>query len=390
MRVIHHGSHAHVVWSKGIAEIPTIPAHILDLASKFQRPPNCYALTVLLTTRCNLACNYCFQNTASGSPLTPSRIPGHAITEDVIDHMVRFAGQRMREGGFREVSAVLFGGEPLLEYKAAEALLFRLQSLNLVSATLVTNGVLMTPERLEGLVAKGLRQVQITLDGDREHHDAVRVWRGSGAGTFSTILDNLRYCCEVFDVDFMVRVNTRLDNLSTLNRLIDQLAETLPRERVHIYFAPLETSSVWAGAPMTSERLAEQLEDLYVRAVVSGLVPVVSPSPHGKQCVFCSRMWGKLGNVISADGDLYSCWDSAGQVGYRVGDVVDGYSQTAECAKRWVQCGYQNPCHDAESQAWDEVMRRVEPVVLHALQDLHEPNSVNAGTDKAVSCDGCA
>ena len=68
--------------------------------------------------------------------------------------------------------------------------------------------------------------------------------------------------------------------------------------------------------------------------------------------------------VVSADGRLYSCWDSAGQADFEVGDLDSGYAPPAQMAERWVSCGYQ-----AEGQApvlCDDLLDRTAGAVLEA------------------------
>jgi uncharacterized protein len=44
---------------------------------------------------------------------------------------------------------------------------------------------------------------------------------------------------------------------------------------------------------------------------------------------------------VNSDGKLYSCWQSAGKVGFEVGDVENGFDTLAETRDRWVSCGYE-------------------------------------------------
>src|SRR5205807_5642032 len=57
--------------------------------------------------------------------------------------------------------------------------------------TIITNGLLLTPEVVDRMLPWGLRSVKITLDGDRETHNRMRPLRG-GQGTFDRIVENIR------------------------------------------------------------------------------------------------------------------------------------------------------------------------------------------------------
>jgi uncharacterized protein len=58
-------------------------------------------------------------------------------------------------------------------------------------SSIVTNGLLLTPEIVDRLTPYGLGGVKITLDGDRDTHNRMRPLRG-GQGTFDKILKNIR------------------------------------------------------------------------------------------------------------------------------------------------------------------------------------------------------
>ncbi len=61
----------------------------------------------------------------------------------------------------------------------------------LMSMSIITNGLLLTPEIVDRLKPFGLRGVKITLDGDRDTHDQMRPLRG-GQRTFDKIIHNIR------------------------------------------------------------------------------------------------------------------------------------------------------------------------------------------------------
>ena len=77
-------------------------------------------------------------------------------------------------------------------YYLAEELWRRTQMRGVPMAiSVITNGLLLTPEVVDRLLPYGLRGVKITLDGDRDTHNRMRPLRG-GQGTFDRLIENIR------------------------------------------------------------------------------------------------------------------------------------------------------------------------------------------------------
>ena len=90
-----------------------------------------------------------------------------------------------------------FGGEPLLNlpvmYDLAERAWQRdrRRAACACAISIITNGLLLTPEVVDRLLPYGLNGIKITLDGDRDTHNRMRPLRG-GQGTFDRIVENIR------------------------------------------------------------------------------------------------------------------------------------------------------------------------------------------------------
>jgi sulfatase maturation enzyme AslB (radical SAM superfamily) len=87
-----------------------------------------------------------------------------------------------------------FGGEPLLYlpvmYSLSERLWHATAARHVaMSISVITNGLLLTPDVVDQLLPYGLRGVKITLDGDRDTHNrsvALRAARGRSTGSSTT------------------------------------------------------------------------------------------------------------------------------------------------------------------------------------------------------------
>ena len=114
------------------------------------------------TLRCNLKCLHCGSDCKVAS-LTPD-MPFEDL-EPVLDSIARRYDPRT-------VFVIISGGEPLMRADLDEC--GRKLRERGFPWGMVTNGFALTPERLERLVANGLRSISVSLDGLEEDHDWMR------------------------------------------------------------------------------------------------------------------------------------------------------------------------------------------------------------------------
>ena len=148
-------------------------------------------VTVLPTLQCNLACDYCFQGDHGDYNRRAAK-----MSLDTAARVARWIEERLDNVRPETLTLTFFGGEPLLNlpvtYDLAERAwaLTQARGVRLV-ISIITNGLLLTPEVVERLLPYGLASVKITLDGDRDTHNRMRPLRG-GQGTFDRIVENIR------------------------------------------------------------------------------------------------------------------------------------------------------------------------------------------------------
>ena len=298
-----------------------------------------YALTVLTSTDCNLGCGYCFQNTGQDKKggNRPPRIAHARLSSEAIDRVLSFVGHQMAAEDLQKLSIMLFGGEPLLNFKGCRELLARAADYGLVSASMISNGVLLTPLIARELADRKLRSIQITFDGDRDDHDSIRI-RRSGGGTFEAIVANVAAASAVADrLRWSFRVNVSHHTHAGVPALISRLAERVDVAKCTIYFARVGDVGVgYANELLHTGRLAADFIDWNRQALELGF-QVRRPAARAV-CQACSYKNGQYGAVINPDGTLYSCWETSGRPGFEVGSVDDGYLPAAQTADRWLTC----------------------------------------------------
>ncbi|MFD4639001.1 radical SAM protein [Lentzea sp. NPDC058436] len=303
--------------------------------------PDHYSLTVVTSTSCNLGCSYCFQNTPDGRRrIAPARLDARNVAR-----CVEFAERKMAELGVRRLELLLFGGEPLLNPAGCLQVLRAFGARMPVTASMISNGVLLTRRTATRLDEAGLGNVQVTLDGERDRHDRTRVTRG-GRPTFDLILANVAAAQQHTGIRFTVRVNVTPDVLPHLSTLLDQAAGVLDVPNTNLAIAPV--LDYGAGVPAPDARAAREAVQACAKAAELGFRLV---RPRDDHCDFCSETGGRLGAVVAPDGTLFSCWDAVGEESLAVGELDTGYNE--ESHERWRRCGGELPRTQAFSDALD-------------------------------------
>lgn len=135
---------------------------------KLQFDSSMYQLTINTTLDCNLNCWYCYEN----------RISGSFLAEDVIEAIKKNIENEYIKYPYRTLKISFFGGEPFLYFKGIKEILdfarvfCQVKQLRLLSE-FTTNAVLVTESIIDYL--KDFEcQFQITLDGDRIHHNQIK------------------------------------------------------------------------------------------------------------------------------------------------------------------------------------------------------------------------
>jgi len=119
----------------------------------------------LLTSGCNLRCKYCFVETRMNNPKTT------VMTEETAEAALKMLQRNIP----KDATVVFYGGEPFLNFPVMQYIVRRCEEMDLnAHFVVVTNGLLITSETASFLEAKKF-DVGISLDGDMEVNDAMRV-----------------------------------------------------------------------------------------------------------------------------------------------------------------------------------------------------------------------
>lgn len=121
------------------------------------------------TNDCNLECRHCYHNGEGQTNHKQERTKLMNLVEvkNMVDDLVDTTQRWDMIPRFH-----ISGGEPLLRKDLLDILEYTKQ--NNVPTRLLTNGTLITKEKAKAFKERGIKRLQISIDGDKERHNHVR------------------------------------------------------------------------------------------------------------------------------------------------------------------------------------------------------------------------
>ena len=267
---------------------------------------------IMPTMQCNFACKYCYEkpkaSTMSDDTEKAIRI---WLASEIPHHKVLMLSW--------------FGGEPMLELRRVLSI-SRFARMTAsrhkvqVVMHMTTNGYLLTGRNARTLLAAGVNDFQITLDGSRRCHDRMRVLRNGGP-TFDTIARNIIILAKTSKlIRISLRVNFNHENLDDVPTLLKVFPCDI-RSQLRLVLEPIfGDCSVSAVANLDASAVATITTQIYRKAANMGYKVTLasSQSTEGK-LVYC---YAERRNqvIINYNGDVFKCsvceFDPAGRVGF--------------------------------------------------------------------------
>lgn len=173
-------------------------------------------LVIAPTVDCNFSCFYCFEG---------YKKPVY-MTADTENNIIKFI-----KSFNKNVSILWFGGEPLLNFKSIKSISKKLKTEKIqFNSSIITNGYLLTEEKVDNLNELKINTVQVTLDGIGEQHNKRRPHK-KGYNTFDKIVANLDYLvpyAEKNKIYVTVKVTIDKDNKDAYSKVFDFLKKRYP------------------------------------------------------------------------------------------------------------------------------------------------------------------
>lgn len=285
------------------------------------------ALTILPTRGCNFGCIYCYEQDR----------PNVLMNEQTEKAIVKFV---CSNSNLKRLSVVWYGGEPLLNFDSMVRLTKMFKQLNIeYSAKIVSNGYLLTKEKVDLMKDLAIRNIQITFDGSEEIHNQRRFLLG-GQPTYRKIMDNLKYLLSINkEITIDIRTNIDRRNKDDYNKFYQDFKSEINDKRVTMY--PGFVSDLLSSECVSPEfniseggYKAQFILDIFDKYGIE--IKSFLPKYRRHSCV-ASKYFAF---VIGPEGELYKCWRMVGNQKEAIGNVNDGSFDMVKFSKYLIGADY--------------------------------------------------
>jgi radical SAM enzyme (rSAM/lipoprotein system) len=290
------------------------------------------------TLRCNLQCVHC------GSTCTTDPLEGELTTAEIDDALASVA----RKTDPKDVMLVASGGEPTVREDLLEVMGRAARRGH--PWGMVTNGLLVDDAMVEKLEKAGMRTVAVSVDGTEEHHDLVRLRKGSYRKAVAALkrLNESRYFSIVEVITTLNRYNA--DDLPAVLEMLEEAGIRYWRIGT---VAPIGRAKDQPELLVTGEQLDNALRFIKKHRGRRGKMDISYAcegwlgerhEPHARKHRFACWAGIRTASIL-ANGDIASCpdiprgWLTQGNI--REDDFMDVWENRFQVFRdrRWMKTG---------------------------------------------------
>lgn len=156
-------------------------------------------IIIEVTSYCNLKCIHCHSYSYNNTHLKPP------ILNNILGNIINYYNS--------ECKAIITGGEPLLHPQLEDILniLYKKR----IEFDICTNGLLLNEKKLDTFIDMGLREISISLDGDKKSHEKIR-----GSNTYNKVINTIEILSKK-DIPFEIIAVVNNITLSHLSNVIE-------------------------------------------------------------------------------------------------------------------------------------------------------------------------
>ncbi len=261
------------------------------------------------TQDCNFDCSYCFEDFRNSVSFDMK------MEQKVVDFICSYPKDK-------EIFIEWYGGEPLYAFDSIKRISQKLkEKKRKFSASMISNGYLLTAEKINFFKNLNITQIQITLDGMKNTHDKRRKLKNAKGGTFNVIIDNIKTILNLNkNIKIQIRVNIDSTNSEEYHILYNYLNEIFGENKLHIYPGFVEDGELnisSASCTLNNDRQAVFLLEQFEKY---GIYTKLYPQKSNSDCMMRQKdSW-----LIGPNGDLYKCMSDLGDKNKVVGNLNTG------------------------------------------------------------------
>lgn len=298
-------------------------------------------LMLVPTYSCNLACTYCFQHGIDGRPTLISK----EVVDAFFDHArVNFQGKKQKP------FITLFGGEPLINSPAQREIIEYIVDKCVTEdyeLSAVTNGYDFV-EYVDLLKKVKIKEIQFTLDGNKEIHDSRRA-TANKKGTFDKIIAgmelavinkfpvNLRSVVDTANIKGMLNLAEFLDQKGWLD-LPPELFKTQIGRNYELFECYAKPQHLMTQVKLWGEYASMSKEypvlAKFHRPDFKGIRHLVDTGEM-YMATFDTCPAAKTEWVFDLHGDIYGCTASCGREEYLLGKFWPKLELNNEAIETW-------------------------------------------------------
>lgn len=288
------------------------------------------SITLLLTNECNFRCTYCFQTRKNSLNYMDNN------TQDKIYEFIKRSFNENKE--LRNLSIILFGGEPLIHINKYKNLLYKIKSFCYdnkygYSTQIVTNGSLLNKNNIQLLSDNNCTNIQITVDGIKSVHNSTRMYM-DGRGSFDDVIRGIKLVMEDGKMPSpLIRINISEKNYDDVLDLIEYFYSNKLSDCYIDFGIIFDSKNSCNNGELSEITLKGKMYRLWSilrhRKFVFNYMPV-------RKWLYCGA-YSENYITIDVDGSMYKCWDIVKEEQFKLGNIKDFNNVSLDKYVEWIQ-----------------------------------------------------
>jgi len=278
------------------------------------------SVTITTTLKCNAHCPYCYEHGVRQADMP----------DDMVDRIFDFIKPRLVQNS---VELFWFGGEPLMNTHVIDSLCDRLSKEGIAySSYIITNGSLFTEETVTSKKdAWNLTDVQITLDGTKEHYEKTKNFDKGTPFGYSHTLDVIGMLAR-HDINVHVRMNISRENAAMTVELAKELNSRFANVE-HVVFYPAFLTGL--KSKMSDQEKVDFLHEL-LQAVSNPFKLTASTKFHTTPRTCACNNSRPNAFTIDVYGNVFSCEHNVGKAPLAMGNLASSI-QDPRCRPPYIR-----------------------------------------------------